>query len=296
MWDEVAPDSDELADTVLALVRDAGLEPGDEPWLGALALPDEDGELAPAGELVLPGSPFAEIMREGELAFVDAELADRWGEQPLAACGVLVTFALVRATDVVLDPDELEPRDSDFAEPDDPGLLDSVDVWSEDVLDRFPDTPVPPSPPNWSPSVTWTSSTTTAGPRPSPSSPSPRSATRSPSRSASCCPMAPTRSYAHTRPGGCAATRCSTAAARRACSRPAATRSCAVSTTRPTRPASTTNRYSGPSASAPRSPPSSTSPAAPPNSSTASPTPTARSPAPNCTPCTARWPTSTRNR
>ncbi|MCX4812870.1 molecular chaperone Hsp90 [Streptomyces sp. NBC_01239] len=144
MWDEVAPDSDELADTVLALVRDAGLEPGDEPWLGALALPDEDGELAPAGELVLPGSPFAQVMREDELAFVDTELADRWGEQPLAACGVLATFALVRATDVVLDPDELEPRDSDFAEPDDPGLLDSVDVWSEDVLDRFPDTPVPP--------------------------------------------------------------------------------------------------------------------------------------------------------
>ncbi|MGW0829781.1 sacsin N-terminal ATP-binding-like domain-containing protein [Streptomyces prunicolor] len=144
VWDEPAPDAEELADTVLALVRDADLEPGDEPWLGALALPDEEGELAPAGELVLPGSPFAQVMREDELAFVDADLADRWGEQPLAACGVLATFALVRATDVVLDPDELEPRDSDFAEPDDPGLLDSVDVWSEDVLDRFPDTPVPP--------------------------------------------------------------------------------------------------------------------------------------------------------
>ncbi|MET7567017.1 molecular chaperone Hsp90 [Streptomyces sp. NPDC005492] len=144
VWDEDTPGAEELADTVLALVRDAGLEPGDEPWLGALALPDEDGELAPAGELVLPGSPFAQVMREDELAFVDSELAERWGEQPLAACGVLANFALVRATDVVLDPDELEPRDSDFAEPDDPGLLDSVDVWSEDVLDRFPDTPVPP--------------------------------------------------------------------------------------------------------------------------------------------------------
>ncbi|MEU1450797.1 sacsin N-terminal ATP-binding-like domain-containing protein [Streptomyces avermitilis] len=143
-WDQEGPDAEELADTVLALVRDAGLEPGDEPWLGALALPDEEGEPAPAGELVLPGSPFARVMREGELAFVDAELADRWGEQPLAACGVLADFALVRATDVVLDPDELEPRDSDFAEPDDAGLLDAVDVWCEDVLDRLPDTPVPP--------------------------------------------------------------------------------------------------------------------------------------------------------
>ncbi|MEV4446274.1 sacsin N-terminal ATP-binding-like domain-containing protein [Streptomyces mirabilis] len=143
-WDEDAPDAEELADTVLALVRDAALEPGDEPWLGALALPDEEGELLPAGELVLPGSPFAQVMREDELAFVDGELADRWGEQPLAACGVLANFTLVRATDVVLDPDELEPRDSDFAEPDDAGLLDAVDVWCEDVLDRLPDTPVPP--------------------------------------------------------------------------------------------------------------------------------------------------------
>ncbi|EYT79130.1 hypothetical protein CF54_33110, partial [Streptomyces sp. Tu 6176] len=90
------------------------------------------------------GGPFAQVMREGELPAADGELAARWGEQPLAACGVLVDFALVRATDVVLDPDELEPREADFPEPDDPGLLDAVDVWSEDVLDRFPDTPVPP--------------------------------------------------------------------------------------------------------------------------------------------------------
>ncbi|MGW1586895.1 sacsin N-terminal ATP-binding-like domain-containing protein [Streptomyces sp. NPDC002386] len=144
LWEEDAPDAEELADTVLALVRDAALEPGDEPWLGALALPDEDGELAPAGELVLPGSPFARVIREDELAAVDRDLADKWGEQPLTACGVLANFALVRATDVVLDPDELEPREGDFAEPDDAGLLDAVDVWSEDILDRFPDTPVPP--------------------------------------------------------------------------------------------------------------------------------------------------------
>ncbi|CAM5577048.1 MULTISPECIES: sacsin N-terminal ATP-binding-like domain-containing protein [Streptomyces] len=143
-WEEDAPDAEELADTVLALVRDAGLEPGDEPWLGALALPDEDGELAPAGELVFPGSPFARVIREGELAAVDADLAERWGEQPLAACGVLAGFALVRAADVVLDPDELEPREGDYAEPDDAGLLDAVDVWCEDILDRFPDSPVPP--------------------------------------------------------------------------------------------------------------------------------------------------------
>ncbi|MFJ4962771.1 sacsin N-terminal ATP-binding-like domain-containing protein [Streptomyces sp. NPDC088729] len=144
IWDEDALDGEELAETVLTLVRDAELAPGDEPWLGALALLDEDGEPAPAGELVLPGSPFAEVMREGELALCDEELFDRWGEQPLTACGVLATFALVRAADVVLDPDELEPREGDFAEPDDAGLLDAVDVWCEDLLDQLPETPVPP--------------------------------------------------------------------------------------------------------------------------------------------------------
>ncbi|MFD8973279.1 MULTISPECIES: sacsin N-terminal ATP-binding-like domain-containing protein [Streptomyces] len=146
IWDEDADtlDAEELAETVLALVRDAELDPGEEAWLGALALPDEDGELSPAGELVLPGSPFASVMREDELAYVDAELASRWGERPLAACGVLVNFALVRATDLVLDPDEVEPREGDYPEPDDAGLLDAVDVWCEDVLDRLPESPVPP--------------------------------------------------------------------------------------------------------------------------------------------------------
>ncbi|WUC83812.1 molecular chaperone Hsp90 [Streptomyces sp. NBC_00536] len=144
IWDEDAPDADELADIVLGLVRDAALAPGDEPWLGALALPDEDGELTPAGELLLPGSPLASVIREDEIPYVDGELAAKWGADALTACGVLAEFQLVRATDVVLDPDELEPRDGDFAEPDDAGLLDAVDVWCEDLLDQFPDTPVPP--------------------------------------------------------------------------------------------------------------------------------------------------------
>ncbi|WP_327163543.1 sacsin N-terminal ATP-binding-like domain-containing protein [Streptomyces zaomyceticus] len=146
IWDEDADtlDADELVETVLGLVRDAELDPGEEPWLGALALPDEDGELSPAGELVMPGSAFAAVMREDELALVDADLAARWGEQPLAACGVLATFALVRATDLLLDPDEVEPREGDYPEPDDAGLLDAVDVWCEDVLDRLPESPVPP--------------------------------------------------------------------------------------------------------------------------------------------------------
>lgn len=144
IWDEDAPDPEELAEVVLTLVQDASLAPGDEPWLGALALPDEDGEPTPAGELLLAGSPLASVLREDEIPYLDAALAERWDSDVLAACGVLTTFQLVRATDVVLDPDELEPRDGDFAEPDDAGLLDAVDVWCEDLLDQLPDTPVPP--------------------------------------------------------------------------------------------------------------------------------------------------------
>ncbi|GHB43034.1 hypothetical protein GCM10010347_10210 [Streptomyces cirratus] len=144
VWDEDGLDADELAEVVLTLVRDAALEPGDEPWLGALALPDEDGEPTPAGELLLPGSPLASVVREDEIPYLDAGLAERWDAETLTAVGVLGTFQLVRATDVVLDPDELEPREGDFAEPDDAGLLDAVDVWCEDLLDQLPDTPLPP--------------------------------------------------------------------------------------------------------------------------------------------------------
>lgn len=146
IWDEDADtlDAEELAEAVLGLVREADLAPGDEPWLGALALPDEDGELAPASELVLPDSPFAAVIREGELAYLDADLASRWGEQPLAAVGVLANFTLIRTTDLVLDPDDLDPREADYPEPDDAGLLEAVDVWCEDVLDHLPMGVVPP--------------------------------------------------------------------------------------------------------------------------------------------------------
>ncbi|NJQ06386.1 molecular chaperone Hsp90 [Streptomyces lonarensis] len=144
LWDEDAPDAAELAGLVLGLVADAELAPGDLPWLAALPLPDEDGELTPAYELVLPGSPFQQVIREGELAACDEAFAERWGEGPLTAVGVQAGFPLVRATDVVLDPDELVPGDSDVPEPDDAGLLDAVEVWCEDLLDALPEADLPP--------------------------------------------------------------------------------------------------------------------------------------------------------
>ncbi|MFI2610689.1 sacsin N-terminal ATP-binding-like domain-containing protein [Kitasatospora sp. NPDC018619] len=136
----------ELADAVLALVKAAAAEPGSHPWLARLALLDDEGEPARAGELVLPGSPFAALAREEDAGWVDDELLERWGPEVLAAVGVLADFVLVRAEDVVLDPDDLERLDptapADRAAGGHPtGLLDEAPdglaEWAEDALEAL---------------------------------------------------------------------------------------------------------------------------------------------------------------
>ncbi|WP_063752564.1 sacsin N-terminal ATP-binding-like domain-containing protein [Streptomyces sp. NRRL S-350] len=136
----------ELADAVLALVKAAAAEPGEHPWLARLALLDDEGEPARAGELVLPGSPFAALAREEDAGWLDDELLERWGSEVLAAVGVLADFVLVRAEDVVLDPDDLERLDptapADRAAGGHPtGLLDEAPDgladWAEDALEAL---------------------------------------------------------------------------------------------------------------------------------------------------------------
>lgn len=136
----------ELADAVLALVKAAAPEPGAHPWLARLALLDDEGEPARAGELVLPGSPFAALAREEDAGWVDDELLERWGPEVLTAVGVLADFVLVRAEDVVLDPDDLERLDptvpADRAAGGHPtGLLDEAPdglaEWAEDALEAL---------------------------------------------------------------------------------------------------------------------------------------------------------------
>ncbi|MGW1079576.1 sacsin N-terminal ATP-binding-like domain-containing protein [Kitasatospora sp. NPDC002522] len=136
----------DLADAVLALVRAAAPAPGEHPWLSRLALPDDEGELARAGELLLPDGPLAALAREDDAAFVDEDLLERWGPEVLAAAGVLATFTLVRAEDVVLDPDDLDRLDptvpADRAAGGAPtGLIDEAPDgladWCEDVLEAL---------------------------------------------------------------------------------------------------------------------------------------------------------------
>jgi hypothetical protein len=121
---------DELAAAVLALVAAARPEPGELPWLAELALPDASGGWAPAGELVLPGSPLAGVLAEGALGVLGHRTAAAADADVLRAVGVLDRFAVVTAE----DPDELD--------------VDGVEDWVDAVLDRLPpDAP----PPRWPP-------------------------------------------------------------------------------------------------------------------------------------------------
>ncbi|MCZ2861125.1 sacsin N-terminal ATP-binding-like domain-containing protein [Blastococcus sp. VKM Ac-2987] len=131
--DRFAPgaDAEELADAVLALAAAAPGAARDLPWLAELALPDADCGFAPAGELVLPGSPLAAVLEEGALGALDPAFAARADAGALRAVGVLDGFALVRGD----DPDDLD--------------VDGAGEWADAVLDRLP----PGPPPVWPPLV-----------------------------------------------------------------------------------------------------------------------------------------------
>ncbi|HEV7653544.1 MAG TPA: hypothetical protein VGP36_02250 [Mycobacteriales bacterium] len=122
-----------VAAAVLALVRGAGLEPGDVPELAELALEAEDGEWYPAGELLLPGSPLARVVAaDAPFETVGAAMVAEWGPGVLAATGVLRTFAVLSSGELDVDPDA---ADHD---------LDGEAEWMEALLDRLPPQRVPP--------------------------------------------------------------------------------------------------------------------------------------------------------
>ena len=120
-----APSPEELAEAVLALVSAARPAEGELPWLAELALPDDDG-WAPAGELVLPGSPLAAVLAPGSLGMLDRDFAAAADPDALRAVGVLDSFAVVHAS----DPDDLD--------------VDGADRWADAVLDRLPESAGPP--------------------------------------------------------------------------------------------------------------------------------------------------------
>jgi hypothetical protein len=85
-----------LVNTVLRLVTEAGARPGDEPWLGALALRDANGDQRRADELALPGTKFLAVLAEDSPVGVLADdIATQWPPDVLAAVGVLNGFTIV---------------------------------------------------------------------------------------------------------------------------------------------------------------------------------------------------------
>lgn len=100
-----------LAEAVLRLVDEAR----EREWLGALALPDSEGEQRRSDELLLPGAPLLRVLDpeavggDGPLGVLDADFAESWSDDLLRAVGVLSTFA------VRVEEDPQEP-DGDFPE------------------------------------------------------------------------------------------------------------------------------------------------------------------------------------
>ncbi|GII65188.1 hypothetical protein Skr01_52730 [Sphaerisporangium krabiense] len=126
-------DPEPVAQAVLALVEAAGLSAGEAPWLSELALRGADGELYPAGEMLLGEGSLAKLIDQDVPFGVAApDLVERYGSRVLSAAGVLDGFAVVNDTDVLLDPDECDHE------------LDAEDQWLEAVLDVLPETAVPP--------------------------------------------------------------------------------------------------------------------------------------------------------
>ena len=107
--DPAVTDDDVPYAAALALV--AALAPGFEGVPADLAerllLPGADGDLWPAGELLLPGGALAHVVRaDAPFGLLAADVAGAYEPEVLTAAGVLDSFGLLRADEVLLDPDD----------------------------------------------------------------------------------------------------------------------------------------------------------------------------------------------
>lgn len=145
-------DTSGLVHTVLRLVSEAGVRPGEEPWLGALALPDAEGEYRRADELMLPHAPFRAVLADdAPLGVLAADLADAWPAHVLAATGVLDSFTIV-VDESPTGPDHDLADEADWwdDQPEPPARLEAIrdldliadDAWPAAIrlLNSDPDT------------------------------------------------------------------------------------------------------------------------------------------------------------
>lgn len=126
-----SPEPVDVSEVVLSLVEHADVQPGELAWLADLLLPDAQGDLTPAGDLVLPGSLLAQVSDPEELDAPHESVLQRWSPAVLAAAGVLSTFRVVRDEDVPVE----EAADHDLAD---------EQEWVEHVLAGAPPHDLPP--------------------------------------------------------------------------------------------------------------------------------------------------------
>jgi hypothetical protein len=147
-------DPEPITEAVLGLVQAADVRPGEFPWLADLALPTDDDQWDPAGDLLLPGGELAEVVADdADFGVVDPELVERFGPQVLEAVGVLGSFGLLTASDVDFSDTDFGDEPTILAPDDEPANaadldLDGADDWSHSVRARFADaTQSPAAPP-----------------------------------------------------------------------------------------------------------------------------------------------------
>lgn len=99
----------ELATAVLALVDAAGVLPGEHTWLGELLLPDTDGELRSADELLLPDAPLRAVLdTDAPFGTVAPSVVAEYGARLLQAVGVGWGFTVLVDDDATGPEHELD--------------------------------------------------------------------------------------------------------------------------------------------------------------------------------------------
>ena len=125
------PDAVDLTEAVLTLVQqclDAGHDVGGLPWLTELAVPDTEGDLVPAGLLLQPGSPMAQLVDTDAAGLAGQDLVHRWRSDVLHAVGVAARPVLVCAEEV-----DLRELGASGELPGLPGELDGMADWAEEL-------------------------------------------------------------------------------------------------------------------------------------------------------------------
>ncbi|MFE2960833.1 sacsin N-terminal ATP-binding-like domain-containing protein [Nocardia tengchongensis] len=108
------PSDPDTVDAVLSLAAHSLAAPGVLPsWLGLVELPDIEGELTPADELLLPGAPLGRVLVEDSpFTTVDAAVLERYGPEALRAIGVGWGFTLVAESDPTGPDHHLDDEES----------------------------------------------------------------------------------------------------------------------------------------------------------------------------------------